>query len=106
EVELLVVDRKGYERFDTIRERLDKTPQIALTEGEAEGAILWEELAGSSAAVPEVEVLPEDEAKILYTSGSTGLPKGVIQTHANIVANVEEVWDVISKREPLRMFKS
>ncbi|MDE2704779.1 MAG: AMP-binding protein, partial [Gemmatimonadota bacterium] len=59
-----------------------------------------------SAAVPEVEVLPEDESKILYTSGSTGLPKGVIQTHANIVANVEEVWDVISKREPLRMFKS
>ena len=105
-VELLVVDRKGYERFDTVRERLDKTPQIALTEGEGEDVIPWEELAESSAAVPEVEVLPEDESKILYTSGSTGLPKGVIQTHANIVANVEEVWDVISKREPLRMFKS
>ena len=105
-VELLVVDRKGYERFDTIRERLDKTPRIALTEGAAEDVIPWEELAESSAAVPEVEVLPEDESKILYTSGSTGLPKGVIQTHANIVANVEEVWDVISKREPLRMFKS
>ena len=105
-VEMLVVDRKGYERFDTIRERLDKTPQIALTEGEAENAIPWKELAESSADVPEVEVLPEDESKILYTSGSTGLPKGVIQTHANIVANVEEVWDVISKREPLRMFKS
>ena len=105
-VELLVVDRKGYERFETIRERLDKTPRIALTEGEAEDAIPWEELAESSAAVPEVEVLPEDESKILYTSGSTGLPKGVIQTHANIVANVEEVWDVVSKREPMRMFKS
>ena len=105
-VELLVVDRKGYERFGTVRERLDKTPRIALTEGEAEDAIPWEELAESSEAVPEVEVLPEDESKILYTSGSTGLPKGVIQTHANIVANVEEVWDVISKREPLRMFKS
>ena len=40
-VELLVVDRKGYERFGTIRERLDKTPRIALTEGEAEDAIPW-----------------------------------------------------------------
>ncbi len=105
-VELLVVDRKGYERFGAVRARLDKTPRIALTEGEAEGAIPWQALAESSAAVPEVEVLPEDESKILYTSGSSGLPKGVIQTHANIVANVEEVWDVISKRQPLRMFKS
>ena len=105
-VELLVVDRKGYERFDAVRERLDKRPRIVLTEGQAEDAIPWEELAESSAAVPEVEVLPEDESKILYTSGSSGLPKGVIQTHANIVANVEEVWDLISKRQPLRMFKS
>ena len=105
-VELLVVDRKGYERLGAIRQRLDKTPQIALTEGQAEDAISWDELAESSAAVPEVELLPEDEAKILYTSGSSGLPKGVIQTHANIVANVEEVWDVISTRHPLRMFKS
>ena len=105
-VELLIVDRKGYERFDAVRERLDKPPRTALTEGQAEDAIPWQELAESSEAVPEVEVLPEDESKILYTSGSSGLPKGVIQTHANIVANVEEVWDVISKRQPLRMFKS
>ena len=105
-VELLVVDRKGYGRFGDVRDRLDKPPQIALTEGEAEDAIPWQELAESNATVPEVEVLPEDESKILYTSGSTGLPKGVIQTHANIVANIEEVWDVVSKREPLRMFKS
>ena len=105
-VELLVVDRKGYERFGAVRERLDEPPRLALTEGEAEDAIPWDELAESSAAVPEVEVLPEDESKILYTSGSSGLPKGVIQTHANIVANVEEVWDLISEREPFRMFKS
>ena len=105
-VELLVVDRKGYERFGAVRERLDEPPRLVLTEGEAEDAIPWDELAESNAAVPEVEVLPEDESKILYTSGSSGLPKGVIQTHANIVANVEEVWDVISKREPFRMFKS
>lgn len=105
-VELLVVDRKGYERFAAIGEQLDRTPQVALTEGRAADAIPWAELAESSAAVPEVEVLPEDESKILYTSGSSGLPKGVIQTHANIVANVKEVWDVISQRQPLRMFKS
>ena len=34
------------------------------------------------------------------------MPKGVVQTHGNIVANVEEVWDVVSLQEDLYFFKS
>jgi long-chain acyl-CoA synthetase len=37
-----------------------------------------------------VAVQPQDTATILYTSGTMGQPKGVILTHANIVANVLE----------------
>lgn len=36
-----------------------------------------------------LEVKPEDTASILYTSGTTGQPKGVILTHANIVSNIQ-----------------
>ena len=102
----LVVDKVGCEQFDRVEARLQRAPRLVLTEGSREGALAWAELVEMGDGPPEVEVAAEDESKILYTSGSSGLPKGVVQTHANIVANVEEVWDLISEREPLRFFKS
>jgi long-chain acyl-CoA synthetase len=36
-----------------------------------------------------LEVKPEDTASILYTSGTTGQPKGVVLTHSNIVSNIQ-----------------
>ncbi|RLG92438.1 MAG: long-chain fatty acid--CoA ligase [Candidatus Hecatellales archaeon] len=36
---------------------------------------------------PKVEVKPEDLAILQYTGGTTGVPKGAMLTHANLVAN-------------------
>jgi acyl-CoA synthetase (AMP-forming)/AMP-acid ligase II len=41
----------------------------------------------------EVEIDPGDLAVLPYSSGTTGLMKGVMLTHRNLVANIEQAWN-------------
>jgi long-chain acyl-CoA synthetase len=48
---------------------------------------------------PPVEISPDDPAMIVYTSGTSGVPKGAILTHGNIAFNAQVYRDWLGLRE-------
>jgi acyl-CoA synthetase (AMP-forming)/AMP-acid ligase II len=53
----------------------------------------------AGATPEEVDVDPEDLAVLPYSSGTTGLMKGVMLTHRNLVANIEQAWNSMPLNE-------
>lgn len=59
--------------------------QIICGQNKLEHQLFYSEFRSSSTENPELEVIESDDAEILYTSGTTGLPKGVVLDHHRIV---------------------
>jgi acyl-CoA synthetase (AMP-forming)/AMP-acid ligase II len=87
----------GARHLVTVPQCLDKAQEAAreagirevFVFGEAEGAVPFASLMEGAGAPPEVAVDPRQDLFVLpYSSGTTGLPKGVMLTHHNLVANL------------------
>ena len=55
----------------------------------------------TDATLPEVDLDPEDDATIFYTSGTTGRPKGAVGTQRNMCTNLMSLF-FINSRQSLR----
>jgi long-chain acyl-CoA synthetase len=54
----------------------------------------WEDIAAEAAGLePEYRAKPDDLISIVFTSGTTGLPKGVMQTHESFIAPMQRAKD-------------
>lgn len=63
---------------------------LVLAEGEADAAMTLNNLLEQGAAeATAVEMGRDEPAAILYTSGTTGFPKGVTLSHGNVISNIQ-----------------
>ena len=94
-VVLVVENQDQLDKIIKVRKNLPHLKHIVIIDGKpsgAEGVMTWKEFLSKGKNVKDDEFLartkeiqPKDVASLVYTSGTTGVPKGAMITHENLI---------------------
>ncbi len=107
-------DNNQLAKLIQIKDEIPAVRKVILFNGEAEGndwVISFGDFLKLGVDIPDSEIdkrssslTPQDVAGIVYTSGTTGVPKGAVLTHDNITFTAESVFQSASFKEGEDMF--
>jgi long-subunit acyl-CoA synthetase (AMP-forming) len=110
---IVVVDTEAQlAKILEVRAEIPSLEAVVLMEGDSseEGVFAWKELAELSEQVTEEELeariasqKPEDLCTLIYTSGTTADPKGVMLSHENLTWTADAAGKAVSARSTDRM---
>ena len=110
---LIVEDEAQLKKIREVRDQLPKLEQVIMMVGETEDSVSMAEVKergarGDSAVFRQryEAVSPEDTCKIVYTSGTTGPPKGCMISHGNYRAmlDMSDKVDILGSGETTFLF--